>query len=107
MVRRTYQRMAVLSALLAEPRGRHYGLEIAKAARLATGTIYPILARLEADGWVESEWEQIDESTEGRRRRRYYRLTGHGVRAARAELENVRRVVGGFRLAPGLTGGQA
>jgi PadR family transcriptional regulator PadR len=82
----TPQTQAVLAALLQDMTEPHYGLEIAKAAGLASGTIYPILARLERQKWVESEWEQIDQSKEGRRRRRYYRLTREGAHVARGEL---------------------
>jgi DNA-binding PadR family transcriptional regulator len=41
---------------------------------------------LEAAGWITSAWEEIDESKEGRRRRRYYRLTGLGTRQAEEAL---------------------
>jgi DNA-binding PadR family transcriptional regulator len=82
----TRETQAVLAALLRDPTKRRYGLEISKEASLATGTIYPILARLEGAGWIESEWEQIDPSVAGRRPRRYYRLTGEGERVARASL---------------------
>jgi hypothetical protein len=36
------------------------GLEICAAAGLASGTVHPILARLERLGWLESRWEDID-----------------------------------------------
>jgi PadR family transcriptional regulator PadR len=91
--RMTLQTHAVLSTLLREPRTEKYGLEIARESRLSTGTIYPILARLEAAGWLESGWEDIDESAEGRRKRRYYRLTGVGVREARRAAETTRRMI--------------
>jgi PadR family transcriptional regulator, regulatory protein PadR len=86
-MRMTTQTQAVLAALLADPAGAHYGLEISRAGKLPSGTLYPILARLEQVGWVESEWEEIDPSAAGRRARRYYRLTGMGERVARRELE--------------------
>lgn len=76
----------MLAALLRNPTERRYGLEISKEAELASGTIYPILARLETAGWVESEWEKVDQSAAGRRARRYYWLTGEGARVARASL---------------------
>jgi DNA-binding PadR family transcriptional regulator len=98
-------RLAVLATLLEDPSGEHYGLAIAKSAQLATGTVYPILARLEADGWVESEWEAIDEVAEGRRRRRYYTMTPLGARAAEAERRSVARVVEQGYFSPGLAGG--
>lgn len=87
--RRTLPLAHVLSALFAEPRKAHYGLEIARAAGLSSGTTYPILARLEREGWVASYWEDIDPVVEGRRPRRYYRLTGAGEHAASEILEEV------------------
>ena len=59
------------------------GAEIAKAAGLASGTLYPLLFRLERSGWVWSEWEEVDPSKVKRPRRRLYRLTAVGQRSAR------------------------
>ena len=76
---------SVLRLLLLDPAREMYGLELVRAAGLATGTIHPILARLEACGWLESRWEDLDPHAAGRPRRRYYRLSPHGVvGAARA-----------------------
>jgi PadR family transcriptional regulator, regulatory protein PadR len=91
--RLTLQTYLVLNALFRDMRGEKYGLEVAKEARLPSGTIYPILARLEAAGWLESGWEDIDESAEGRRKRRYYRLTGHGISEARRAIESTRTLM--------------
>jgi PadR family transcriptional regulator PadR len=96
MPRVTRQTERVLAAFLREPARRRYGLEIGKAAGLKSGTLYPILARLEAAGWVVSEWEQIDASAEGRRPRRYYRLTGEGKRFARAAVQETAAQLGGL-----------
>lgn len=63
-----------------------YGLEICQQAGLATGTVHPILARLERAGWATSQWEDIDPKTEGRPARRYYRLTPEGAPAATRAL---------------------
>ncbi len=76
----------VLEALLEEPGRTLYGLEIGRLAQLRSGTVHPILARLEGVGWLESQWEDIDPQAEGRPARRYYRLTADGVHAARAAL---------------------
>ena len=57
--------------MLEDPSDEHYGLELAEQAGLPIGSIYPILARLERAQWIESAWEQIDPSREGRRPRRY------------------------------------
>lgn len=73
---------AVLAAFLAGPADEHYGLQIADAAGLPGGTIYPILIRLEQCGWLESRWEDIDPQEEGRPQRRYYRLSERGAQAA-------------------------
>jgi PadR family transcriptional regulator PadR len=101
-VRMTFQTAAILNVLLAKPLKPHYGLEIAKEARLQSGTLYPALARLEQAGWIESKWEEIDEATEGRRRRRYYHLTGEGIVAAKKALEDIaQQLQPGWRASPG------
>jgi PadR family transcriptional regulator, regulatory protein PadR len=74
----------VLSAFLTDPAAPRYGYELMKAARLPSGTLYPLLARLERQRVVASAWETPE--AEGQRPRKYYRLTGAGVRAARLEL---------------------
>lgn len=76
----------VLQALMAEPDREHYGSQLGSAAELPSGTIHPILARLERAGWVGSRWEEIDPAATGRPRRRYYRLTPDGRREATAAL---------------------
>ena len=40
------------------------------------GTLYKALDRLEADGLLESRWEEVDATAVGRPRRREYRVTG-------------------------------
>lgn len=98
--RLTYETRRILRVLLDEPRGEHYGLELAEAACLAVGSIYPILARLERAKWIESAWEDIDPALEGRHPRRYYRLTALGVRSAKQAVDEVRTFFG-LRLARG------
>src|SRR4051794_18233064 len=90
----------VLEALLTDPQRELYGLEIGEAAGLRSGTVHPILARLEGYGWLASRWEGIDPSTEGRPARRYYRLTADGVQAARAALSRAYRPSAAPRLRP-------
>jgi PadR family transcriptional regulator PadR len=81
--------LLAIRAMLAEPTREMYGLEICKAAELPSGTLHPILARLERCGWLESRWEDIEPTEEGRPRRRYYRLSPYGAERARAALEKV------------------
>ncbi len=78
--------LKVLAAMLADPGAQRYGLRLMQDTGLPSGTLYPILARLERAGWVESRWEEIDPVAEGRPSRRYYLLTADGVVAARREV---------------------
>ena len=87
----------VLRAFLADGSARHYGYDLMKAAGLASGTLYPMLARLQDQGLVISEWEPLREDAGGRPPRKYYQLTGEGVRVARLELAQT----SGARRAPG------
>ncbi|MEO6020016.1 MAG: helix-turn-helix transcriptional regulator [Knoellia sp.] len=77
---------AVLEVLLDQPDDVHYGLAIGALTALPSGTVHPILARLEGLGWVDSSWEDIDPADVGRPRRRLYRLTNHGLASAAEAL---------------------
>lgn len=99
--RLTPQTVSVLRLLLQEPGMPRYGRDIARHTGLKTGTLHPILARLEQAGWLDSFWEDPAEHEEqGRPRRRYYRLTGDGVDCARAAL--ARQTTGGPATCAGL-----
>lgn len=78
---------ALLAALL-EARGRwSYGYELTSLTGIKSGTLYPILIRLEAQGLLEAEWQPP--AANGRPPRHAYRLTAEGQRRARAEAEGV------------------
>jgi DNA-binding PadR family transcriptional regulator len=80
-VRVTYPTALVLQALL---QGHHHGFDIMDATALPSGTVYPILRRLDAAGYVRSRWEKEGVARrEQRPPRRYYELTatGRGVAA--------------------------
>jgi len=79
----------VLRVLVADPTALHYGYDLMKAARLPSGTLYPMLARLQQEGLVDSEWEDQRPDAGGRPPRKYYRLTAEGVRVVRLELAHV------------------
>jgi PadR family transcriptional regulator PadR len=76
----------VLQAFLGEPAREMYGLEVCDATGLRSGTIHPILIRLEGFGWLESRWEEVNPAAEGRPRRRFYRLTPDGAIKASAAI---------------------
>jgi len=81
-VRMSLQTLRVLEAFLEDPSDRLSGADVAKRSGLASGTLYPILLRLEAAGWFVSRWETIDPASAGRPRRRLYRLTPGGLARA-------------------------
>lgn len=92
MPRMTLQTQLVLRALLEDPAKQRYGLELCELAGLPSGTIYPILARLEQVGWVDSTWEDpAVHETAGRPRRRFYRITQDGAVQARDALARAYR----------------
>ncbi|QIZ01060.1 PadR family transcriptional regulator [Streptomyces sp. S1D4-11] len=85
----------VLQALLENPAREHYGLELCKLAGLPSGTIYPILARLEGVGWLVSTWEDpAVHQAAGRPPRRFYRLAEGGAEQARLALARAYRAGG-------------
>lgn len=94
--RLTWAMLKVFKVLLDDPAGRHYGLEVGKVAGLPSGSIYPLLMRLEKAGWLTSDWEDVDPKVARRPRRRFYQLTGHGAEVGRRALERAHR-----ELAPG------
>ncbi|GAB1695137.1 PadR family transcriptional regulator [Krasilnikovia sp. M28-CT-15] len=85
---------AVLRLMLQDPTGSFYGLKLAQESGFPSGTIYPILARLEAADWVQSYWEQEDAAVLERPRRRMYQMTGAGAQAARAALSTAQQALG-------------
>jgi PadR family transcriptional regulator PadR len=81
-VRMSLQTLRVLEAFLENPAGQLAGAEVHQRCGIASGTLYPILIRLESAGWFVSQWESIDPVSVGRPRRRLYRLTATGLRRA-------------------------
>lgn len=88
----------ILAVLETEPR---HGYAIIEALQvrsdgeldLPTGTVYPALRRLEAAGYLDSDWSQV-----GGRKRRTYRLSRAGRKALarhREEWRTFSKVVGG------------
>ena len=74
----------VLAALLDARGAWSHGYELARLAGIKSGTLYPLLIRLEAQGLLEAEWQQPSER--GRPPRHAYRLTAQGIQLARDTL---------------------
>lgn len=84
MPRLTDQTVLVLRALLATPSTPRHGRAIAQETGLKSGTMHPILARLEQAGVVVSHWEDpAAHEDQGRPRRRYYQFVPGGADLAR------------------------
>jgi PadR family transcriptional regulator PadR len=78
--------LQVLRLFMESPRRSVSGADISRETGIGSGTMYPVLARLEGEGWLKSEWEVVDPQTVGRPRRRLYTITGLGQTAARDAL---------------------
>jgi len=78
----SFQTLKALEAFLENPTEELSGADVHKRSGIASGTLYPILLRLESAGWFVSRWETIDPASAGRPRRRLYRLTRNGLARA-------------------------
>ncbi|HUP03123.1 MAG TPA: PadR family transcriptional regulator [Bryobacteraceae bacterium] len=98
----------ILLALASEER-HGYGImqDVAKqtsgAMQLGPGTLYGCLKRMLAAGFVQESAERADRSIDDQRRR-YYRITALGLRAARGEA---RRLAGAVTAAISKLSGEA
>ena len=86
------QTFAVLESLVDRPAHWRHGYALSRQTRLASGTLYPILMRLEKLGWLETRWEEPGNL--GRPPRHLYRLTGQGRAWAIEELQAARATKG-------------
>ena len=100
-LRMTVQVKDVLHKMLVQPAKEWYGLELCDLTDLRPGTMYPILARLEGCGWLESRREEIaEQAASGRPLRRYYWFSRDGAEAARLALAQSHRPKVGLVRAP-------
>lgn len=98
-----FPKLSPKTALVLEviAQGQIYGYGIMLNTGLPSGTIYPILSRLEKEELILSRWEKRPASEQDQRpSRKYYRLTtkANKLLAAAGKLE---------QLAEQLTGGKA
>lgn len=80
----THQTHLVLNAFLADPTRELCGADLLDQIGLASGTLYPILMRLEEAKWLTSRQEDVEPARVGRPRRRLYRITPTGLQRARS-----------------------
>jgi PadR family transcriptional regulator, regulatory protein PadR len=75
------QTRELLAVLLAQPRTWRHGYELSKETGLKSGTLYPLLMRLNDQGVLDSRWRDAEQP--GRPPRHVYRLTAGGLALAR------------------------
>ncbi|WP_435111916.1 PadR family transcriptional regulator [Nocardiopsis synnemataformans] len=95
----------VLRAFLEDVDRPRYGYDLMEDTGLASGTLYPILLRLQKAGILTAEFEDIDEAKEGRPARRFYTLTPDGTARARVSMAELHAQIWGspqrsWRLSP-------
>jgi DNA-binding PadR family transcriptional regulator len=92
-IRLSHQSLRVLRVFLdslsEDIRAEMAGADLMSAARLSSGTLYPILLRFERLGLLESRWESERPEVLGRPRRRFYRMTEAGALVARNALNDL------------------
>ena len=88
-MRRTRALVGVALAIMSDPSGRHWGYELTRTSGVRSGVLYPILARMLAEGWLSDGWESRREAG-GRPARRYYQVTDKGNRELGAILSAAR-----------------
>ena len=81
------QTLALLEALLDRPSEWRHGYGLSQSTGIPSGTLYPILMRLEKLRWLETRWET---PVAGRPPRHLYRLTSEARAWARDELADAR-----------------
>lgn len=93
-IRLTHATALILQALAS---GSRHGFQIMEVTGLPSGTVYPVLRRLEREAAVESEWEAEEQARDaGRPARRVYRLTESGQQVAeraRQRLANTQKIL--------------
>jgi DNA-binding PadR family transcriptional regulator len=75
---------AVLAFLSEAGREWRHGYDLVRATGVKSGTVYPLLIRLESQGYLEAQWQSP--AAPGRPPRHAYRLTAEGARFARKVL---------------------
>jgi DNA-binding PadR family transcriptional regulator len=79
--------LQVLERFLDRPTEWRYGYELSRATGLKSGTLYPILMRLEKYSLLEAQWVTTEDGVPPRHT---YRLTPNGLELARTKLAEAR-----------------
>ena len=82
---RSRQTRTLMTAMAESPRSWKHGYELFKLTDLKSGTLYPLLIRLNEQGLLASRWEEPDRP--GLPPRHAYKLTPSGLAFARTLAE--------------------
>lgn len=82
------QTCSLIKALADEPQTWRHGYALTKLTGLKSGTLYPLLMRLESQGFLASQWQAVQQ--QGRPPRHLYRLTSAGLALARERERDAR-----------------
>lgn len=74
------QTQSLLAALASIPSDWQHGYDLMRVTGLQSGTLYPLLTRLQTQGHLEAQW--VDSPLPGRPQRHAYRLTASGLALA-------------------------
>jgi transcriptional regulator len=91
--------MLILKAVALEPM-HGFGISVrirqmsGEVLQVEQGSLYPALYRLEAKGWIRSEWGV----SENNRKAKYYDLTAAGRKQLRLEADNWERLSAAINL---------
>jgi PadR family transcriptional regulator PadR len=86
-VRISKETLLVLERFVARSSDWRYGYELSRETGLKSGTLYPILMRLEKHSLLEARWVATETGVPPRHT---YRLTASGLELARAKLVEAR-----------------
>ena len=79
--------LLVLERLVERPTDWRYGYDLSRETGLKSGTLYPILMRLEKHTWLEARWVATEDGVPPRHT---YRLTPNGLELAKTQLDEAR-----------------
>jgi PadR family transcriptional regulator PadR len=77
------QTCALLATMAEHPRVWQHGYDLSKQTGLKSGTLYPLLIRLNDQGLLDSRWEEPER--QGMPPRHAYKLTPNGLAFARTQ----------------------
>ena len=81
--------LRLLEVMLKQADSHHYGYELMKMTGISSGTLYPILIRLEERGLLDAQWQSSQK--QGRPPRHAYKLTHSGRQFAISQLNDLQK----------------